>query len=87
MIYQWVSTHYNRYYEWWKVHLIQGRHPHFCKAIALVVLVQVSSASVERVSSVLKGIVDACGNNLLADMLRFRMFVRVNKHLRGLLGH
>ena len=46
------------------------------KALRIVVLAQPSSASVERVFSQLKMIVDACGERMLEETLETRMFYR-----------
>jgi hypothetical protein len=48
-------------------------------AVALTVLVQTSSAAVERVFSQLKLIIDACGQNTLADILELRLFRRLDQ--------
>ena len=46
--------------------------PHFATAIRLVVLVQPSSAAIERCFSQLKLIVDETGCAILSDLLRLR---------------
>ena len=66
-----------RVWEWWKVHAKEL--PNLAICVRLVVLVQVSSASVERVFSQLKYIVDTCQQNTLHDALLLRLFSRVNK--------
>jgi hypothetical protein len=48
-------------------------------AVALTVLVQTSSAAVERVFSQLKLIIDACGQNTLADLMELRLFRRLDQ--------
>jgi hypothetical protein len=48
-------------------------------AVALVVLVQTSSAAVERVFSQLKLIIEACGQSSLADLLELRLFKRLDR--------
>jgi hypothetical protein len=48
-------------------------------AVALVVLVQTSSAAVERVFSQLKLIIEACGQRSLADLLELRLFKRLDR--------
>jgi len=53
--------------------------PHFATAIRLVVLVQPSSAAIERCFSQLKLIVDETGCAILSDLLRLRMFMRCNR--------
>ena len=52
--------------------------PHFATAIRLVVLVQPSSAAIERCFSQLKLIVDETGCTVLSDLLQLRMFMRCN---------
>ena len=47
-------------------------------ALRLVVLVQPSSATAERVFSQLKLIVDACGESMLAETVLYRMLRRCN---------
>jgi hypothetical protein len=47
-------------------------------AVALIILVQTSSAAVERVFSQLKLIIDACGQNSLSDLLELRLFRRLD---------
>ena len=54
------------------------RFPHFATAIRLVVLVQPSSAAIERCFSQLKLIVEETGCAILSDLLRLRMFMRCN---------
>ncbi len=44
--------------------------------IRLVILVQPSSAAAERIFTLLKKIVDACGESMLHDMLEYRLFQR-----------
>jgi hypothetical protein len=57
-----------------------GLFPAWKHAIHLmVVLVQPSSADVERIFTQIKIIVDACGESLLLDMLEFRLFQRCNR--------
>ena len=46
--------------------------------IRLIVLTQVSSCAIERVFSQLNLIREACGDNMLEDMLEIRMFERNN---------
>ena len=53
--------------------------PHFASAIRLVVLVQPSSAAIERCFRQLKLIVDETGCTTLSDMLLLRMFMRCNR--------
>ena len=54
-----------RVWEWWT--LRWGTFPAWKGALRLVVLVQPSSATAERVFSQLKLIVDACGESMLAE--------------------
>jgi hypothetical protein len=55
------------------------RFTFFQEAVLLVVLVQVSSASVERVFSQLKLILESGGSDCLNDMNELRVFERVNR--------
>ena len=66
-----------RVWEWWKT--VSDILPTWKKALRLVVLVQPSSASAERVFSQLKLIVEQCGVSMYADMLLYRMLRRCNK--------
>ena len=55
---------------------------YFRHALILVVLTQISSCYVERVFSQLKLVRDACGDNMLEDMVEIRMFCRCNGDLK-----
>jgi hypothetical protein len=55
-----------------------GLFPAWKHAIRLVVLVQPSSAAVERIFAQLKNIVDVCGESMRPDMLEYRIFQRCN---------
>jgi len=71
-----------RIWEWWVLRVKkQTTFYFFKKAVRLVVLVQVSSACVERVFSQLVQIMNACGSGLLRDALQFRLFRLINKDL------
>ena len=65
-----------RVWEWWKAK--GSRFTYFKDAVRLVVLVQVSSASVERVFSHLKRILESSQHEILHDILEIRMFERIN---------
>jgi hypothetical protein len=57
-------------------------------AVALIILVQTSSAAVERVFSQLKLIIEACGQSTLSDLLELRLFKRLDhKTLKELDKH
>ena len=75
-----------RYYAWCRVHLKQRRFTSWNKALTLVVVTQTSSASVERIFSVLKMIVDVCGIHMTGDTRRYRLFVQANQHVADLLA-
>jgi hypothetical protein len=66
-----------RIWEWWRGRM--DRFTFFQEAVLLVVLVQVSSASVERVFSQLKLILESGGSDCLNDMNELRVFERVNR--------
>ena len=51
---------------------------YFALGLHLILLTQVSSCAIECVFYQLKHIRDACGNNMLEDMLEIRMFERNN---------
>ena len=69
-----------RIWEWWKVRMVgSSKWPRWSLALRLCVLVQPSSAAIERVFSQLKLIVDAIGTNELEETLEYRMFKRVNQ--------
>ena len=74
----------SRIWEWWKLRV---RKFHFyAVAIRLVVLVQMSSCSVERVFSRLKLIVDKCGNNMKEDMVLLCIIMQCNGDVEELLS-
>ncbi len=66
-----------RVWEWWKAK--DGRFTYFKDAVRLVVLVQVSSASIERVFSQLKKILESSQHEILHDILKIRMFERISR--------
>ena len=69
-----------RIWEWWKVRMVGSyKWPKWSLALRLCVLVQPSSAAIERVFSQLKLIVDAIGTKELEETLEYRMFKRVNQ--------
>jgi len=70
-------------WEWWKLRMIDNDDfKYFRHALRLVVLTQISSCSIERVFSQLKLVRDACGDNMLEDMVKIRMFCRCNGDLK-----
>jgi len=76
---QGTSEKCRRVWEWWRIH----RHnlTFFQVAVRLVVLIQVSSAAVERIFSQLKHILDTTQQHALHDAIELRLFERVNtKH-------
>ena len=71
-----------RIWQWWKMRVMDSdRFKFFKMALRLVVLTQVSSCSVERVFSRLKMMREACGDNMLEDMVEIRMFCMCNGNL------
>jgi hypothetical protein len=66
---------------WWAD--VRDKFTSFSTALRLVALVQTSSASVERLFSVLKLVVDAIGNNMLEETLETRLFVKYNMVRNG----
>ena len=73
-----------RVYEWWRVLMNEKKTaiPHFQKAIRLIVLMQPSSASCERVFSQLTFIRRIVGDRILGEMLELRALIRCNNSLR-----
>ena len=71
-----------RIWEWWRIH--QEKFIYVKTAVRLVVLVQVSSAPVERVFSRLRLIVETSHQNTLHDaiLLRLFIFVAINGQVR-----
>ena len=67
-----------RIWEWWKTY--RHKFTYFSNAVRLVVLVQTSSASVERVFSQIKIIVDNIGECALESTLETRLMSRVNDY-------
>ena len=57
-----------------------GKFTFFQDAVRLVVLVQASSARVERVFSLFKYIMETCQDHALADQLQLRLFTKVNSN-------
>ena len=72
-----------RIYHWWVTHITADRSKmfYFSEALRLIVLVQPSSAAVERVFSQLQYIRHICGDKMLADMLNLRLLLRCNDGL------
>ena len=67
-----------RRWEWWRAK--RGKFTYFSKAARLVVLVQVSSAAVERIFSQVKYILEQIGDSALEENIECRMMERVNKY-------
>ena len=67
-----------RVWEWWKTY--HHKFTFLSNAVRLVVLVQTSSASVERVFSQVKIIVDTIGELALESTLETRLMQRVNDY-------
>ena len=67
-----------RAWEWWRLH--RNKFTYLSMAARLVVLAQVSSASVERIFSQLKLIIDSVGVSALKDNLECRLFERINEY-------
>ena len=69
-----------RIWEWWRAKKDDVRIRHLIVAARLVALVQVSSASVERVFSQVKLICETCGVSPLEETLETRLMERVNQY-------
>jgi hypothetical protein len=69
-----------RVWEFWRVHRKNVKIFHIAKAARLIALVQVSSASVERIFSQMKLIRDSCGDNMLEETLFGRVCERCNTY-------
>merc|ERR1712087_77822 len=67
-----------RVWEWWRAH--HHKLIYFSLAARLVALVQISSASVERVFSQVKLIVETIGVRALEDTMETRLMSRINKY-------
>jgi hypothetical protein len=72
-----------RIWEWWRSRLLDEICPfvYFKEAVRLVVLVQTSSASIERVFSETKWILASVGESILEDNLELRLLRRCCKKL------
>jgi hypothetical protein len=57
-----------RVWEFWRVHRKNVAIFHIAKAASLIALVQISSASVERIFSQMKLIQDSCGDSMLEEI-------------------
>jgi hypothetical protein len=72
------------YWEWWRARLIGVKvFKYWSKAARLVVLVQTSSARMERIFSQLKLIFEAIGYSAMEKTVEGRLLVRVNKGQYG----
>jgi hypothetical protein len=65
-----------RIWEWWRIH--REKFHYMKEAVRLVVLVQVSSAAVERVFSRLRLILETTQEGVLHDAITIRLFEAVN---------
>ena len=67
-----------RTWEWWRSRLLDENSPFvfFKEAVRLVVVVQTSSASIERVFSQVKRILASVGDSILEDNLELRLIRR-----------
>jgi hypothetical protein len=66
-----------RIWEWWRLH--REKFTYFKDAVRLVVLVQVSSASIERVFSRLRLILDMTQQHVLHDAVLLRLMLKINR--------
>jgi hypothetical protein len=67
-----------RVWEWWRANHSNPRIFHFAEAACLVALVQISSATVERIFSQVKLICETTGDSPLEETLEVRLFERCN---------
>ena len=67
-----------RVWEWWRAKA--PNVPFFYTAARLAAIVPISSASVERVFSQVKFIIEAVGESLLEETLETRLMERVNSY-------
>ena len=65
-----------RAWEWWRTH--HKKFNYFSKTAALVALVPITSAAVERIFSQVKFIIETVGENGLEETLAVRLMERVN---------
>ena len=71
----------SRIWEWWRVRVYEIENSElsfFAIVIRVVVLTQMSNCAIERVFSQLKLIRDACGDNMMEDMLEIRILEKYN---------
>ena len=68
-----------RIWQWWKAR--KKHYPMHYLALRLIVLIQLSSCSVERVFSKLKDIRDAVGDRMLEDISEIRLLLQCNGDL------
>jgi hypothetical protein len=74
-----------RVWEWWRSRLVgSNTFMYFPTALRLIILVQSSSAFIERVFSQLKLIIEQIGEAALESTLEARAFVRMNKMVYGM---
>jgi hypothetical protein len=67
-------------WEFWRVHRKNVKIFHIAKADCLIALVQISSASVERIFSQMKQIQDSCGDSILGETFFSRVCERCNTY-------
>ena len=74
-----------RIYEWWRIVMNDNveKLKHFCAAVKLVVLIQTSSASAERVYSQLNFLRHILGDKTIRDNLELRALIRCNRGLES----
>jgi hypothetical protein len=72
-----------RIYYWWRTRFVSSKttFKYFLWALRLIVLLQASSAEIERVFSQLTMIIRVCGSSLLEESLELRTMLRYNKGL------
>jgi hypothetical protein len=78
-----ISERARRIWEFWRMKGDSDKLPSFAKAARLVVLVQVSSASVERVFSQVKLLFDTIKEKGLQDNIEVRLYERLNVYGDG----
>ena len=79
-----VNERARRIYNYWRMIMNENRGddiPRFCEALRLVVLVQASSAFVERIFSQLTFIRRIVGDRIEQETLELRAFIRCNAGL------
>lgn len=72
-----------RIWEWWRIRMRNNICPSWCLVVRLIVLVQPSSAFMERVFSQLKLIFGSVGDNALEKTIETRLYERINRGKPG----